>query len=87
MWQDIVIGIANILLGYAIVPQIIHNFKNKHNDVTFQTSFIATIGIYVLMFTFITLRLTFSAVVSGINATLWLIILIQGFLYKRKNQK
>ena len=81
-WQDITIAIVNIFLSYALIPQIIHNFKNKKNGIKLQTSIITTLGLYVLTFTLFTLGLILSASITAIAGTLWLIILIQKIIYK-----
>ena len=86
MWQDIAIAVTDVFLSYALLPQIIHNFKNKLSDVTFQTSFIGTIGLYFLTYVVYTLGLVFSSIITGVAATLWLIILIQGFMYKKPEE-
>ncbi len=89
MWQDFAIAITDVFLSYALVPQVIHNFKNKHSDVTFQTSIIGTVGLYFLVYVVYTLGLIFASIITGVAATLWLILLIQGLIYKKpdKNSK
>ncbi len=87
MWQDFAIAIADVFLSYALLPQIIHNFKNKHSDVTFQTSIIGTVCLYFLVYVVYTLGLIFASIITGIAATLWLIILIQTFIYGKPDRK
>jgi len=74
----------NVLLSYALIPQIIHNFKQKRNDITFQTAIICTIALYVLAFTVFKLDLILSSSITAIAGTLWFVILIQKFIYKKK---
>ncbi len=82
MPQDFIIAITNILLSYALFPQILHNFKEKKNEITFQTSIISTFALYIPAFTVYSLDLIISSITTFAAATLWLIILIQKFIYK-----
>ena len=82
IWQDIVITIANLLFTYALIPQVYHGFKTKKGAMVFQTALLTTIGLYAATFAFISLKLYFSGIISSINATLWLILLMQRSVYK-----
>jgi len=82
VWQDIVIAICNIFLGYALVPTIYKGFKKKKVSFTIQTTLITTLGLYVLAFTFLTLGFYFSTVMNFIIGTLWLILWVQAIIYK-----
>ena len=82
IWQDIVITIAVILFSYALIPQIYQGFKTKKQAIIIQTSLITSSALYVLGITYITLKLYFSAIMTLIAATLWLILLIQKIIYK-----
>ncbi len=82
VWQDIVIAFANILFGYSLAFQVWKGFKDKRGYLTLQTSFLTTIGLYALAFSFLTLNLIVSTIVATLNGTLWLILFIQGLLYK-----
>jgi len=82
MWQDIVITIANLMLSYAVVPQVYHGFKTKKGHMTFQTTFLTTVGLYASCLAFFTLGLFFSGTITAFNATMWLILLIQKIIYK-----
>ena len=87
MWQDIAIATADIFLSYALLPQIIHNFRHGHSDVTFQTSLIGTVGLYFMAFVVYTLGLIFSSIITLVAATLWLILLIQWLIYKKPDKR
>jgi hypothetical protein len=82
MWQDIIITITQILLAWALVPQIIKGFKNKKQAISLQTSSITFAGMYILTFVYFTLSLYFATVSSFIIGTLWLIMFIQRIIYK-----
>jgi len=81
MWQDIIITIANLLFTYALFPQVYYGFKRKKGTITFQTGLLTFIGLYAMAFAFFTINLAFSAVVSSVNGTLWLILFIQRIMY------
>jgi len=82
VWQDIVIAILTILFGYALIPQIYYGFKHKKATVTFQTSLITGIGLYIMGLTFFTLQLYFTTIMDIITGTLWMILFIQKLVYK-----
>jgi hypothetical protein len=82
MWQDILITIANAFLGYALIPQIIKGFKEKKVNISFQTIILYAIALYMIAISFFTLELFLSSIVTGIAATLWLILFIQSIIYK-----
>lgn len=82
--QDMIIVFCNILFSYALMPQVYYGFKHKKSSVTLQTSFLTTIGLYILSITFLTLKLYFSSIISLVTGTLWAMLLIQGILYKNR---
>jgi hypothetical protein len=83
IWQDIIITIANILMGYALIPQIYKGFKSRKNYITVQTGIITTIALYIMGTTFLTLKLYLSSGITLFNAILWMILLIQSIIYKK----
>jgi uncharacterized membrane protein len=82
MWQDLVITISTLLLGYALIPQVVHGFKKRKGTVTIQTSLITTLGLYTIAICLLTLNLQFSAIMNFITGTLWAVLLIQRIAYK-----
>jgi hypothetical protein len=83
IWQDFVIAIANILMGYALIPQVFKGFKNKKAYIKFQTGLITSLALYILGITLFTLNLFFSGAIALFNATMWLILFIQSIIYKQ----
>ncbi|PIN93513.1 hypothetical protein COU61_00840 [Candidatus Pacearchaeota archaeon CG10_big_fil_rev_8_21_14_0_10_35_13] len=81
IWQDLVITITNLLFTYSLIPQVWEGFKIRKGLLTIQTSIITTIGLYAMSVVFLSLGLTFSFVISLINGTLWLILLLQRLSY------
>ena len=57
VWQDTIIAIANILFGYSLAFQVYKGFKDKKGYLALQASFLTTIGLYALAFSFFTLGL------------------------------
>ena len=84
IWQDIIIAIANILFGYSLAFQVYKGFKDKKGYLALQVSFLTAIGLFALAFSFFTLNLIFSTIIATFNGTMWLLLFIQGILYKNK---
>ena len=82
VWQDIVITLANLVLGYALVPQVYQGFKNKKGYLNLQTATLSSLGLYVMTFAFFTLKLYLSASVTLVIAILWTILFFQKLIYK-----
>jgi hypothetical protein len=83
MWQDLIIALCNILFSYSLGYQVIYGYLKKKANLTIQTSLLTTIGLYIMSICFFTLNLKFSGIISFLNGTLWLILLIQSIKYKK----
>ena len=83
IWQDIIIAIMSIVFSISLIPQIYCGFKEKTGPIKFQTSIPTFIGCYVIVFTYWTLSLFFSSVITFITGTMWLILFIQRIMYKK----
>ncbi|MEI8061205.1 MAG: hypothetical protein WCG99_02840 [Candidatus Berkelbacteria bacterium] len=81
-WQDAVITIACTIFSLSLVPQIYFGFKEKRGPIKFQTSIPTFIGMYAIAITYLTLSLRYSAIISFLTGTLWLILCIQRIIYK-----
>jgi len=84
IWQDFAMMIILTGFAYALVPQVIQGFKNKESVINIQTSILNSIGLFTLSWILTTLGLYYSAGVNIIAASLWLTLLIQRFIYKKK---
>lgn len=82
IWQDFLMGTINILLNYAIVPQIYENYKNQKCQMNLQTAIIMTISLFALGLTLSTLNLYFATITTYFGAFLWNIVLMQKLAYK-----
>jgi len=85
IWQDVVIAVANVVFSVSLIPQVHHGFKKKVGPIKFQTSIPISLGLSTIAFTFFTLSLCFSAVVSFIQGALWLVLAIQRLIYSKKS--
>jgi len=83
IWQDIVIMVANLVFTYTLIYQAYYGFKKKKGLLTLTTAGLTFVAIYVVTIAFYTLSLYFSAIVSAVNGTLWLILFIQRIVYKK----
>ncbi len=81
VWQDIMITAASIVFFVALLPQVYHGFKEKRGVVKLATSAPTFVGLYVIAGTYASLQLYFSAIISVIVGTLWLLLFIQGLKY------
>ncbi len=79
MWQDYVISIGNIIFVISLIPSVLS--KNKP---ALMTSLLSAVTLFLFVFTFLTLKLWFSAIAQAGSATLWSILAIQVFLEKKK---
>ena len=83
IWQDIIIAIASLLLTFSLLGQVYHGFQRKKGFILLKTSGLTFLGLYAMAISFFTLSLLFSAIVSAINATLWLVLFIQRIIYAK----
>ena len=82
VWQDYVMGVAALGFTYALIPQVIHGFKNKKTIIQSQTALITFLGLYAFGIATFSLGLYFSTAVNVVNAILWTIIFYQSIKYK-----
>lgn len=83
IWQDAVISGSSALFGYSLIYQVFRGFKDRKGYIAFQTSFFTIIGLYAMSLAFFTLNLITSGVISTLNGTLWLVLLIQRCVYTK----
>lgn len=72
MWQDYLFMIGNFILGAALVPTILAKEKP-----TRLTSALTGVILFLYCMTFATLGLYLAAIAVGVNASLWIVLLIQ----------
>ena len=76
-------AVAAFAFSYALIPQIIKGYKNKHQDIALQSSIITSIALYVLAFTSVTLELYYYASMNFLAAVLWSTLLVQRLIYSK----
>jgi len=84
LWQDIVIAIACIIFSVSLIPQIYQGFKEKKGHIAYATSVPTFIGLFAITYTYFTLGLVFSGVISFITGALWLTLFIQKLIYNKQ---
>lgn len=87
VWQDILIALANVLFGYSLAFQVLKGFKDKKGYLALQASFLTTIGLYAMTLSFFTLGLFVSTIVAFFNGTMWLLLFIQGLIYRETDKQ
>lgn len=83
VWQDILIAVTNIIFGYSLAYQVYIGFKEKKGSLTLQTTLLTFISLYALSIAYLTLNLFLSTIICVFNGTMWLLLFIQGLIYKK----
>jgi len=73
-WQDWVIMIGCFVLGFALLPSILSEFKPAP-----ATCLMSTLILFAFTISFATLKLWLSTVAEAFACMMWLILLIQTF--------
>ncbi len=82
IWQDMIITIASLLFTFSLFGQAYHGFKRKRGFIILRTSGLTALGLYAIGISVFTLSLYYSAIITIINATLWLTLFVQGIIYQ-----
>lgn len=72
MWQDILFMVGNFTLGAALIPTILAKEKP-----TRLTSSLTSVILVSYCATFASLNLYLAAIAVGVNAVMWMVLLIQ----------
>ncbi len=83
VWQDLVIGVANLVFVYSLSYQVYYGFKRKKGLLTLQTSGLNFLSLFIISIAFFTLNLYFSFIAILIGSILWLILFIQRLIYDK----
>jgi len=87
IWQDVVVGIVNIIFIYAMLPQIIYGFRTKVGLISIQFSVLNILAMIGLLLVYISFSLYVSVVLTVVLIVLWAVLLYQRLSYgKAKNQ-
>jgi hypothetical protein len=72
IWQDILFMIGNFTLGAALIPTVLAKEKPS-----LLTSALTGVVLYSYCLAFATLNLQLAAIAVGVNASLWIVLLVQ----------
>jgi len=86
IWQDVVLLIVSLGFAYALIPQIIMNYKMKIINIYWTLVLISTLGLFTMGVVLLTLNLILTPIINVISSLLWAIILIQKIVYKKKEK-
>ena len=82
--QDLVIFIANIVISFSLIPQVWYGFKGRKGPVRYVTSIPYGLSLYAIAGAYVSLGgLSLSAGITGIAATLWIVLAIQRWMYEK----
>ncbi len=74
-WQDLSIGIGNLVLSQALIPMI---FASSPPPLS-STLITATV-LWIFVVTWWSLRLKFSVATTALGAAMWTTLAVQGFI-------
>lgn len=77
-WQDKVIMIVGILFGFMLIPMIIDSLNGQ--TVNLISSFLTMIGLYILAYCFLTLKLKLSFVANIFSGCMWAVLFVLGVI-------
>ena len=78
IWQDYIIFGGQLILWLAVIPML-----RSENKPPVLTSLSATIGLVLLVISFVTLGLWASTIITAISAGSWLALMIQRIRWKK----
>lgn len=78
MWQDYVISIVGIMFAFMLLPQIADSWEGSH--VNRWSSGLTTLGLFVLMGCFISMKMYFASLANLMTGTAWFLIFILSFV-------
>lgn len=79
--RDIILTVCSVAFGYALVPQVIHGFREKAGTVTIQTSAITGSALFAVPGVYFSLELWFAAAACAVTGALWMVLLGQRLAY------
>ena len=48
IWQDNVLALIGVAFAYSLIPQLVEGFQKKKGLITYPTSLINVIGVFIL---------------------------------------
>ena len=83
IWQDIVLTVVSWVFAAALIPQIVHGFRDKVGPIRHQTSVPTFVGLFIISFTYWTLDLPYSMITTFLVGLMWFILFVQRLLYHK----
>ena len=80
-WQDIVIAVVGLLFGFILLPLLRDVWHGK--SINIYTAGFTTLGLYIMAFTFFTMRFWITFVAEIFSGTIWLLL----FFFTIKHRK
>jgi len=81
IWQDVVVGVVNVLFIYAMIPQIVYGFKAHKGLISVQFSVLNILAMLLLLVVYVSFELYVSVILTGVLMFLWAILLFQRVAY------
>ena len=81
-WQDIVLSVAQVIFAGALLPSVFGKDKPA-----LTTSLVTGLLLIVIVFTFYTLELWFSAGSTAFLSAVWFVLALQKFSGKEKSMR
>ncbi len=79
--RDIILTVCSAAFAYALVPQVMHGFREKVGGVTIQTAIITGAALFAVAGVYLSLRLWFAATACAVTGSLWVVLLAQRLAY------
>jgi len=81
IWQDVVIGVVNVLFMYAMIPQLVYGFKTKKGLISVQFSILNIVAMILLLIVYVSFGLYLSVVLTSALIVLWAVLFFQRVSY------
>lgn len=79
--QDIVITIAQTVISFSLIPQVVLGFQTKTGPVSYWTSIPYALSLGAIALALASLNLWLSTGVTVISVLLWATLALQRYLY------
>ena len=83
MIQDHLMAAANLIMSYALLPQVIWGFRHRDGGGPVLTAGLTTLGLLIMTTCMFSLEAYWTAGMCSITTMLWACILWQRLYYKK----
>ena len=81
IWQDVVVGIVNVLFMYAMIPQLVYGFKTRKGLISVQFSLLNILAMLLLLLVYVSFGLYISVALTVVLIVMWIILFLQRISY------